>query len=657
MFQGQILLDLPLNRWFFLAVATQTKNSVGLFTAIYDCQVMGTLAFPLDSPDYLRMPLSLTIGGGDVPANENFARITQPAIFPVLDHSALTSIFHMGLVNQAPEFPSPPYHVWFDYGEYTQEATASFLRTLVNDCHIHTLLFLFRTSRLCFPDGDLFTEQLAISVQILGTVLRYSPDAQQTFYDEHGVDLLSLLLEKQWARQCSYKVFLQFGEMAASVTHSGLQEGLFKDVLIGFPILAQMPNDTHLRILTYWRQSMASGTLPFLRSAKGFPEILTALRLFYCIEPGDSALCGKRNPEIAVMECRARLHEIMIDYAANGVCGADFRAILGSCLDRSDPAHCLDVLEFTLRLLEQTPSKKLHFNMKTTNFARYLLRLLQSKQPAIHIAVFKMINYIFKIGLLSTKYVTKLLRVIVGHFPKPLGHSEFFEFIVSIIHESLHLEPLFCYLSLRMPPGLFDTFVQSLIVDRNRTIDPFWIYWHLALCTAGPTHRRQVLQFISEVTRDDWKAVFFLIDRAVGPVTDAVKCELLESIADLLVAKRQLFSTTSLTVFWKLVQAFLFARRRCDSCFGKDFEFCLRFSDSGEWLDRELASKCVQVYCTYLPQHFLQFALMLFAHLCRSKHPDCSQHFARLGFSDRMVQENPNLVQYIMYYRQLVSAP
>jgi hypothetical protein len=216
---------------------------------------------------------------------------------------------------------------------------------------------------------------------------------------------------------------------------------------------------------------------------------------------------------------------------------------------------------------------------------------------------------------------------------------------------------------MKLGPEAVGSLIEVLGKKRSHIIDPFWIYWHLALCTSVSEDQvRTILAFLAEAGKDQWNHVFSFMDSVTGAVSSHIKCQFLQAIADLLLEKQQLIANSQVTNFYSLCQCFMFSH--VDGNTFKDYwgnltkqpggryRFGLRV-ENGQWLDSELGDKCVLVFLRYLPQHYFRFVLVVIGFLARFDHPKCAEYLAAFRLSQDQLREYANYVRFIMYNTHL----
>jgi hypothetical protein len=658
-FQGILLKDLPKEKWVFVSVALEYLGHRAYLRGNINCRDGTMMALLVDDLAFLIDPLTLTVGGTVGECDSAPTRIVQCGLFPLLKEASANRLLELGILRSDQEvtFPVMPFHFFWDYGEATYQQRPLLLDTIAAECGVSVILPLFRSSALVLPDGARFDGQLSMSLKLLSLILQNSPRAQASMFDERGPEILKHLLLTEWTSTYSFKNYLQFVELAGSISHSGLRRALFNEIIADFSILCALPTATHMRILKHWH-----ATLP--ADLTTFANLLSALRLYYFLTPCGSLCCLVRNADLDVEKCRDSLKEILVRVGSvRGVSARDFRLILCHCVDATDPGHATDILRLLVALVQRVPHATISFDCESVEFSRYILRIIQRNVPEVPDLVFQLFLALLDAQMVSVQHLSHLLHLLASHFPAP--SPDVFSSLVEAVSTYPVFQLLCCALALKLSPIEVSILVASLDPCRGYLVDLPWIYWHLALCrVAADRERRGVLAFLARVAPDHWGRIFFLAGQSFPAHSDLLRRGFLEVLADVIPENLRSVTTGGLQLFFELSSFFIFSgsdptQDLLRLVFGADFRsqrrLSLHLSATGDWSDGELAAKVVRLYRILLPQNYAPFVLALIAFLHRIRHPDAASLLAAV--STGCLPEHSCFLAFAAYHAHLSGGP
>ncbi|OHT15865.1 hypothetical protein TRFO_13695 [Tritrichomonas foetus] len=703
--KGKMAVKMPLSQWFFFSVGIiLSKNNIG-FNFKINCEDSGffnvsQLVFEVTPTS----KINYSIGGGEIPDTCNPCKIAATGLFPLLNSDQLRSVFECGISNHGTNFSISPYDYYLTFGKHGIPSKVIFLKTLFDECSINSLLpLLYKPTtsskqspnmkdnitpcikmdmlNMRFLNGSLYNDHLDEVLSLFSVILRYSSDVQLQFCQSNGFDIFVYLIKKYWIQQFSYKIYIKFYNLLASINCVELQRHIFQSLLINFDILCIIDNDLHLRILKHWEQTLLPYFLGLSKDIYPFPYILSIMRMYYWYKPTENKIFGKkRSNNFHIAQCRQKLRNILLKYAEDGLILQEFVSIISHCISSQEEEQMIDLLTLLVDLIDNGGSN-FKFVCESMEMIRYLIALLQINYTKVHVLALNIILSFRRQNLVSSDFLTTFIETIIVVIKNYVYSNDLLSYCLSNLIAFPELLPLCVELTSRMGGKSID----QLVVRLN---DKSGIFWPIILLKSSNEKQQfAIMKFLSGMPENIWDDTFLIFPYLFPQDSETYRSIFLQSIANSIIDKTLIATPDVIDSFFNIVEFYILFRpsfyknlsikkmlhqyynelldsEMIDNNFQfkewnekmvnikqphPSYRFGLRFNDKGEWLDSTLAQNCVAIFLENTAIKHMQLILILILYLYRTSEKNVFQNLSSIHLTERERQENYNGIQLIIY--------
>ncbi|OHS94557.1 hypothetical protein TRFO_39266 [Tritrichomonas foetus] len=390
----------------------------------------------------------------------------------------------------------PPIAYVNDYSEFDETMPHGFVDVLADQCGVNTILPLFLQTNLKTFDEQPFNLSLEIILTLLMHVLTYSIDAQISFYQSKGFNIIAQLLTERWTPFFTMKTNNLLFQLLLSIQCEQLQQQIFDEVMTNFTFMQLLDPDLHLRIVKHW-QSLFASFPNIAQNFSSFEDIVAVMRLFYWYTPAEPLLIryiGIRQDSLNVEEIRRLLFNLLFRYATESFQQSHLQCIVAHCVSCTEIRQVREMVSFLTKVFVETP-KTIEFNVECEYLIVLLHYFIKFPDDELRIQVLHLLLVAHQVELISDEFFQKQIDVILSIFPTHAIKRPLFDFLV----ENLESEPLLlnlcCFLALHFKDS---SFMHRKVVRKH--ISPIWAVG--PLCVALYVDKT-VTSFIFECGMDD----------------------------------------------------------------------------------------------------------------------------------------------------------
>ena len=517
----------------------------------------------------------------------------------------------------------------------------SFTDILINHWHIDLILPLFAQAGLKFRDGSTIPCFLDRVTELLEDLLFFGPEAQHDFaLSGYGFVIISHLLKTAPRETITYCLFRKYLDVLSILTDRDAIEHCLEYIILNMTIWSLLDGPSHLRYLKDVLWVICPKYLDILMRCWPPVRIFCMMRIYYYYssEKMESFAFKDRTSNFDVSECRKVLFRIVQILYRQKFRTKLVELITGSILTCPEPRQVQDHLEFIERiLLDNEISESVSLSALI-----YLQQKFSCGDPVVVAKILILFSELHQrkrltfltfdehVFILSRAFRTK--RVVMDDVFPLLADicissaPELFPFLVMIAHHGNERN--------------LTAIMERVKRNYSVTTGPLWHFWLVvSLYECSRSNRNLILDYICGCEFQQWIRVFrtiVVIGKAINGDYEFVMHAFLVHLAGHLVRNCDAVSDVELKAFAKMATSHCLYRyghpyttlsetlsnpdqpqsRKLDSVRNmrqvlkrirkiNDSElkrqWRLRVSESGQWLDSDIAYSVLYLYDKFNP--------------------------------------------------------
>lgn len=549
--------------------------------------------------------------------------------------------------------------------------------------NLFMLLFpLFRQLNYVSTDGNSVKSYHLLIHKVFSSLIVSNEKAQLLLLRSKAIDCLACVLSEL---PKYYSFYQQFFELFQAMTNDDLKTEIMGKILLNFNIWINADEDLQLQIYRDWSRTLNSKYNQYTKRHLTCISLLRNLRRFFWYHPIETniiyinqALRKNREREGAqekISNIRSSLLQIIHSIAHNHLTHHDLSILIVHIVSCRDYLQVIDLLKFLKLLIISPESPVFRFDNLWSELSRlHLLFFKNSKVPEL---VIKMVLDIFIIShylnIIKAPKIALHVSMVIDLFPLNQMTSTFFVDFMPIALKYPEVMPLVFYLGMELSEREITILENNLIPDvKFSTPKLFYLYPLIYAMKFGRQHSDFVAHFLALSLHDNWDRIFqakILLDYCFELNSDDFIFRFLCDVSKNILNTASLFHFKLLHNFFDVALFHIFFRKQgnmnlalnhlfedspfndeCETIIPKpkhsraitnkvlfeqlcqkyniiesrqsNYVFGLRFDESGNWLDSELAISLVQISFKTKVQTFHNASAILLAFLWKLKPND-----------------------------------
>lgn len=691
-----ILSDLPVKQWFLLSV-TFFENTISTFiNKMLKEQVKYEKKLFKDSVSYV------IYGGGQKKSgkmscfglyppikktnirslNDIGPRLVSPPDFPYYD------------------FYTPSRITDACIDQLHSVETKNFAEILLKVSRIELLLPLFAQLDMKTSDGQHDPNRIKSISSFIRNALLIDEDEQHYFYNIKGFAIISHLITSSNFQDVSYDFYLIFYKICQEIAVEELRDQLIQDILINFELWSQNISD-FVKISSHWAKTLFEGYECIKHRLLPFEKLLDLMRLYLWYTPADQSFLPIRGIESKthnvqmIAQIRHNITTIILEIYQESITAIDLVLLISHCMNCQDNNQVYDLLLILDSLIPTAPALP-SFCRSTESYAG-LHMLLMTNDEFVVTTTAQIIAKCHKNDLILDFTLPERVDIMFHQMKTMhINESLLMKFTI-LINETPEFFPICCYFGNVLGPEIVQMMFDKLSPTPDFCCSPVWAIWAVyAAIVNNEELRKKIFIFLVQCSPTQWEQLFYLIER-ISDEKDVEKNEAL--YLDILIGNVSMDTMTN--TFYDIYQFFLLFRKNrthnkrllklanvpdkpieateipgsefnaftgwmhlidednrewlsggnpidqetdpesklIDSTFKQaNYTFGIRLDENGNWIDSELAKKCISLSQCFRRLDSIDFILVLCAFLVEYDYDFVFHYIKSMQFKNEELQ-------------------
>lgn len=659
----KINATLPLQKWCFLAISVK----------FYSNRIQCNTSIDLKKCEATNMPrVDLTekatfyIRGGNYQKEPDTPhRMAFPVLLNYLEQNEFAKIRQLG-IKTVTEVPNSIYI--FNHDKYLMEIIPQFLHTLIYNDLIPALYPLFMYSE----SNPTYYFESAIS--IMTNLMKFSKQAQTSFYNSKGIEIISHLLYEQWNRNLTPKIYSYF-EGFLEVVGEDLQKAIFSKILTNFDILVQMQQEYQIKIIKSWANKLFVNYDDLAIECCNYDKILAALRTHYYYEPLETDIIVPRKYDIDVTNIRKALFVLLLRFGQSRFDFPFFGSMVSHILAIKDKKQVNELMETCLNYVNSGYCK---FNFADPKYFTKFIEIFSINQVFFRCFMLEISQTLLKFKEYKSEFFVDVAKRLISVYSKSQQDLTLYDAVLKSLKNLPEFTSLACALAVKFEPKQMNQVLDYLSADSFIKVDRTGFMWPVILLfKLDKEHATTLMEFIC-VAKDRWNDIFAMFEVIGGTrnlQTYELKVLFITTAARLLIEKQIHPSKPTLDTFFQISQGYILYRDANepnpklvsmisetyqefqDTSMTSRIMFRLRFTPEGDWADEIVARRIIDVFLEFNCTKHTAFILTLIGFMMRTKNPSINYELTKMSLTEKERTEYMDAITYYAYECQRVKKP
>ena len=447
---------LALNEWTLVSISFQMikKNEIENFKVTLYNNTRRVKEITIPYVKLQKSNLQVSVGGtfGDSSNDpETPSVFSQISLYPLLTIDDIKTLYQSGSsagnLNLHPSFIFIPYEPFdtimlnnlvpnsqiLSLTEIPPLYPSSFADVFRKRVGIDLILPIFAQWGLKSIDGKEMNDLPQKSMTILRESLLRSEEAQRTFDEAHGIEIISFLLQSTKKKTINLSLYMHFFDIITNLSDKPLIEKVFTHILTNIQLWIEASGSDQLKIIRNWNKHLFPSYMSIAVKNRPFKWVLNVMRIYYYYKKCESDIQKPRPDQIDIKSIRKSLSLLIIQLANASFTSADLCYLICTILSCPEEEQQMDYLRILNALItkgKNSPVLKAHDSF---NYIKILQYLANSRN--INLSILSMLTLInaYRASYFHPLKSDTQIDIILHQMPSELVNRDFFENLLKML--------------------------------------------------------------------------------------------------------------------------------------------------------------------------------------------------------------------------------
>ncbi|OHT09099.1 hypothetical protein TRFO_04699 [Tritrichomonas foetus] len=527
--------NIPTNSWTFMSVHFYPSKIEDRAVICFNGKPLHDIAYP--HTEFQHGTVKICVGG----TRENSIDSPHPAlfasfgVFQKLEETQIGAIYELGPKLKEPTIPalamiktvnlnnelkleliSGDSKFTYIKSEKQTKQNPNFTDVLLSSVKIENLIPLFAQLDLLYIDGTPYSQCIELSLQVFGSALTSSINAQRSLCESNGIDIIAHLFTVADPSHITYKLYMKIFNLYQVCSYPPLHSQMFSSLLFNFDLIMRASPENHLMILKHWSRSLFPAVLSSSSSTIiTFTHIINALATFYWeVEPQHIYKPKEERSTFDVIRCRKCIIDIAFQVAQHRFDDDDLSSFISHIVNCRDEKmiECLLNLLRSLANNEKSPLKNATESRKNLSLILYLMNF---KDEAIMANTIDTMIIMIKNKIITKMTLPELADIVIHQMSIEDASEVLLQRIIALMMNGTYELLSICFfIAVTIGEDRLLQLISSIHPSPAYFCHISWSMWPIIICykVQNTELQNEILNFLLKCGDEQWANIIVMID-------------------------------------------------------------------------------------------------------------------------------------------------
>jgi len=393
-----------------------------------------------------------------------------------------------------------------------------FLDIFIESGQLQTIIPLLSLLDKDYIDGEKVPTFAYPIIQLIGSILSSSNQAQMEFYRIKGFGQISHILCQSHKIHKNYQLYIKFYGIYDDLSHYDLKAQLMDEILLNYTLWRYSMDDSFMLITRHWGRVLYIEHWNEALASKSFSYHISASRLYNWYLPIENEIILNNDSlatySITEMKAiRQSILQVLHKISTSVFSENDLAMLLGCCISTKDKQQSIDLLSLVklMCVSEEEPFQKVK---DSQDLFSSLHHLLNNEDIDLVFSVIDTISTLHCLEIIPSPKTHVHANILMDFIPQSVFSMDLLALLIPLSMRTHSFVPLVFYTAAKINTHkAYKLVMNHLKPDKLFGEKKTWVFWPIVSAFIGePAFLDFVMRFIAHSSNENWDFTFSSIE-------------------------------------------------------------------------------------------------------------------------------------------------